>query len=965
MTISRPDYSRLQNAISTKNAINEREVAREAERKNASIQGYVKGTMNLIKGAAGLAVDYITTQDAAQQARLKPELEAKSTYYNQLLNESIKNGTTTISKDESGRTVVNYAPEVLEYRNSWMDDINSRDEISTRTKDWASKQMDAVYNMSDEQVLYTIAANNATLASTDMDKTVTQAAIISAQQGDPSYLEQTISGLQISDQYKQAYLQDGMSIYDSEYQSLHSRDLAVTEGLQASYRYIDNLPEDTATKNTLKNNALSAYTTNMQAISSDTQRNVKSMLEEGKSWTEIQQTLIPQGQNADERDLITDTIKALQSEQVTSLCAPYLAQVQSGTATTEQLQDIKTLLKQSKYMFSGGLEGTYETYMGMVDNAITESKNRKSDYYADANLFGQYLYNQWNQGNISGDDAISQMKAYGETHADELDVVNVMDNFVNQIIADKVPLRYRDYFKMKMSDFSTLYSSQAKALGYQPMNDDYTANYETLYKDTINFISANPDMTLEDIDTFMDTEMDGFFARYADAKALADSQIPAAEPVPVEVNPTDVKNSADTVMNNWDAGLYSKDQAIEYLSALLETTTDTSVAKNISDHIATIQTKKVPDAWKSSYEEAVKNFDNRYVRMMDVKKLDDLDDDQYVSYLDNKTYYEGALADYISKNHGLSQTDINREAQKLIETFSQPYATKDTTLEWKVDTVGSQTGSFLDTLKSFEETIPFRYNYNQVTGKIEYEWVNDKASANWDNAGRYGLQALRNAGYDVSTYETFEYGGSAYPIMVFRSSDGKAQYTIDTNTGNVMEIRSQTIGGNKVLSMIEVTPVQTQNAGISRGAQTPGGAPNGYVFDETSMGGEATNPASAGGASFAGQQKAIDSAQKAEEARQQEEERRQNDEEFANRNSGNLTSTQLAYVSELEAQGYSYDEAYQLAPLVDRYRTEGGLPWEEAIGKALQELGISRKTSEEKENPEKKKTVPQQGFKAW
>lgn len=952
MTISRPDYSLLQNSIATKGAINERDVAREADRKNASIQGYVNGTMNLIKGAAGLAVDYITTQDAAQQARLKPELEAKSTYYTQLLNESIKKGTTTIGKDESGRTVVNYAPEVLEYRNSWMDDINSRGEISTRTKDWASKQMDAVYNMSDEQVLYTIAANNATLASTDMDKTVTDAAIASASQGSPEYLKQVISGLEISPQYQQAYLQEAMPIYESEYRTNHANELAATQGIDAAYKYINSLPIANSEKDTLKNGAYTSFQRSKQALLQSTDQSIETMLESGSSWSEIHKALEGNDEyTAYERSLVRDEITARQSTVVTNTCAPYLAQVQSGMLTVDELEDIKKDLKLNKGMFAGGLEGTYETYMGIVDNAIekrkqadiTDGTKSDSQTLTQFKLQAENYYDMWNQGKISGDEALSQIRAIAEANPDDLNVVNAMNDFVNKIISEKVPLQYRDYFNRKMDGFNTLYKNESSKLGYQPMNDDYVSNYETLYKDTVNFISSHEDLTAEDIDNFMTTEMDGFFARYADAKALADSQIPAAEPVPVEVNPTDVKNSADTVMNNWDAGLYSKDQAIEYLSALLETTTDTSVAKNISDHIATIQTKKVPDAWKSSYEEAVKSFDNRYVRMMDVKKLDDLDDDQYVSYLENKTYYEGALADYISKNYGLSQTDINREAQKLIETFSQPYATKDTTLEWNLDTVSSQAGSFLDTLKSFEETVPFRYNYNQATGKIQYEWVNDKASANWDNAGRYGLQALRNAGYDVSSFEIFEYGGDAYPIMVFRSSDGKAQYTIDTTTGNVMEIRSQTIGSNTVLNMVEVTPEQSQQSGAARGAQTPGGAPRNYVFDETAMSGGSNNPSTAGGTSFTGQQKAIDNARKEAERSQADEERRQRDEQFANRNSGDLTTTQRGYVSELEAQGYDYNEAYQLAPVVDRYMVEQRLPWDEAVRKALNDLGIKQR----------------------
>ena len=78
-------------------------------------------------------------------------------------------------------------------------------------------------------------------------------------------------------------------------------------------------------------------------------------------------------------------------------------------------------------------------------------------------------------------------------------------------------------------------------------------------------------------------------------------------------------------------------------------------------------------------------------------------------------------------------------------------------------------------------------------------------------------------------------------------------------------------------------------------------------------------------------------------AEELEAQRRQKDSEFANRNSGDLTSTQAAYVTEIEAEGYDYSQARQLAPLVDKYMVEERLSWEEALKKALKELGIKER----------------------
>ena len=973
MTISRPDYSNLINATAANASVNNMVATQKANEAQAAGDF----AMTIFKTSMDVAAQVIKTQDTAQQSQLEPELEEKGKTYNLLLEESIKNGTTTISKDENGKLTVNYAPEVLEYRNTWLDDVNSREGLSNNVLQWASDVMDGVYNRSDEQVIYTIAANNATLASNDLDKTVKDAAYTAAQMGDASYLEKVIDSLDISDQYKTAYKQSYMPVYESEYQSLHSRDLAKTEGIQAAYSYIDGLAIDTATKDTLKKNAFAQYQSDLQALKVDTDRQVESLLQGGSSWAEIHNALENQeGLSAEKRSLIRDEVIAMQSKQVTNTCAPYLAQVQSGTMSVDELNDVKTLLEQNKQLFSGGLEGTYQSYMGIVDNAISAKESsdaaamqtETSADLAQFKLQADNYYDLWNQGVISGEEALAQIRAIAEANPNDLNVVNSMNDFVNKIISEQVPLAYRGYFNMKMDGFSTIYANQAKTLGSSEMTADYVSNYETLYKDTINFIAANKDMELKDIDDFMSKEMDGFFSRYADAKA---QELAAAEAAPtstpVTIPTADYNNAADTILNNWNAGLISTEEALNYYQSMTQTaSSDTSVMEKISSNIATIQKQKVPSAWKDSYDKAVNSFDSRYIRELDVKKLDDLDDDQYVKYLDNKSYFEGALADYISRNPGLTQADINAEAQRIMKTFSAPYATKEVSLEWKVDTAKSQASSFVANLQSFAETTPFEYSYNQATGKMQYQWVNQTAKENWDNVGRYGLQSLNAAGYDVNSFEILELGSTAYPMMVFKSTDGKAMFTINTsedNPGAVMQLEIKNVGGQKMVSMTEITPAQAEKAAIARGAEY---GPHNYVFDTSTMGDTVTPKAE--GSNFVTQQTTMQAEKKAaEDAARQEEQRAMNEQFVQDRASGTLTSTQEAWASELEAAGYDYNESRQLAPLVDKYMTEERLTWEEAVKKAVQELGIEEETSEP-ENPStktEKNTEPRQGFRVW
>ena len=978
MQISSPDYSNLINASAANASVKNRIAAQKASEADA----FGQSVMSLLKTTTDIATQVIKTQDEAQQAGLKDELEAKGQYYNQLLNESIKNGTTTIGKDENGELIVNYAPEVMEYRNTWLEDVNSREGLSSRTVEWANRIMDNVYNRSDEQVLYTIAANNASIASADMDETVRQAAITAASRGDSSILEQTIAGLQVSDQYKQAYTQWAMPIYESEYQTLHANELATTEGIDAAYKYINSLAVDSARKDTLKQSAYNEFTRSKTALLQSTDKSIETMLESGSSWGEIHKVLEgAEGYSAYERSLVREEITARQSTVVTNTCAPYLAQVQSGTLSVNELEDIKKDLKLNKGMFAGGLEGTYETYMGIVDNAIadrrqkdlSEGKTTDSQVLAQYKLQAENYYDMWNQGKISGAKALSQIRAIAEANPEDLNVVNAMNDFVNKIIDEKVPLIYRDYFTMKMNGFNSVYQLEASRLGYQPMNDDYVSNYETLYKDTANFIASHEDLTLEDIDTFMSDEMDGFFARYADAKAQEDAK---ATPAPVVYPTADLKNSAQYTYNAFNSGRLSAKQALANLDDLATASGGNAEAlSDIEKYVAQINEQRVPDAWKTVYNDYTKNFDTLYIRQTGKKNLDALSDDEYVTYLNNKSYFEGALSDYIAENPGLTRSSINSEVQRIMKGMNSSYANKDITLKWGVDSAGTKSASFIDTLTEYSESVPFRYNYNSVTGNIEYEWINDKAQSNWDNAGRYGVQALKDLGYDVNSFEILELGGEALPIMLFRSADGQAMYTInldapiteaDPKVGDVLKVDIESVGNIQFIKTSgTVTPAQSQvDAGQRAGTQAPAGAPRNYVFDETTMEGGATP----GNANFQGQQAA---RQKAEEDAKKAEERAaevaMNKAYVEGKAAGELTSTQNGIRTELEAIGYEYARAYELAPQVDaemqRLRNEG-VPQNELWETALKNLGL---LPEEKPKPVKRNNnpIPEQRIRAW
>lgn len=767
MALSSPDYSNLMNATANRNNVR----TSIAERKANETQLVAETALSLFKTVTTSFADAIQTQHKAQQAELQPEINMKMEEYNQLLENSIRNGTTRLATDESGRTVVQYAPEVLEYRETWLDDVTGREGVLGSTVEWADRQLEAYYNMSDEKARFTIAAQNANIVATQMDTDVKQATIKAAQMGDYSYVENFIAGLDVSDQYKQAYLLSAQQLYESEYNTLQANNIAATEGIDAAYKYINSLEVDSATKDTLKNGAYKAWQDSVNALKDRTTRTIDSMLEANKSWAEIRETVKDDDSyTAYERDLVDSMVTEKQTKVVTNMCAPFVAQVQSGDMTVDELEQMKETLEMNKGMFSG-IEKTYETYSGIISQAIADRKKydeslQKEDLSEFKNL-AQNLYDQWNQGTISGDDALSQIRAICDANPDNLDVVNEMNNFVNKIIGDKVPLAYRGYVNMKLGKFDTVYNNYNKNTlgGYQPMTDAQVGNYEQLYKDTVNFIASREDLTLEEIDKFMEDEMSSFFARYADQQ--------------------------------------QQDATVASLASMVPTT----------------QGQDVPSAFKTIYNEKTSTFKTSYLKMFEFTDEKAMDYTEYTTYEKAKGYYEGALKDYIISHPDASQTDIDRESDKIMETFRQPYATEDTTLVWGVNTAGTKAESFINTLQSFYDTEPFRYTYNTATDKMQFQWVNDKAQDNWENTASYGVEALQKAGYDVLTTEILQLNNSAIPTMVFVSSDGEEKYTInldpprnpnDPQIGDVMRLVIKDTPYGQVISEQDTTRVTPQ-----------------------------------------------------------------------------------------------------------------------------------------------------------
>lgn len=377
----------------------------------------------------------------------------------------------------------------------------------------------------------------------------------------------------------------------------------------------------------------------------------------------------------------------------------------------------------------------------------------------------------------------------------------------------------------------------------------------------------------------------------------------------------------------------------------------------------------------SLFNDLVKNAESNLLNIWktSVKDLQaSKDENKKSAYLHFKAYVSGSLIDLMNETTSkeLSAEDIYNRYEN-IKNIAIGSCWKDMTSETLMDSAKSTpTESALKTIQIFKDN-PDAVYYNDYSGNLV--WFDQKMQSTFDNAAiqirndleeQFGLQLDEKP--DITIKET---ASGAYPVARFKSTNGK-EYRVDGD-GNVFVVGAS---GNLIsYGKLGETPdpVQTKTAetfagitvaeAVGLASQAPSiPKPNipsvsyindlieeGYTPEEAVQKAVSENPPEA----FTITKPAVstnenkDAHQSLKEWNDQIEEntRRQKDQEFANRNSGTLTSNQEAYASEIEAEGYDYNEARQLAPLVDKYRVEEKLSFDEALKKAVRELGIKER----------------------
>lgn len=481
MELSRADFSNLTNAVRTQGQIDTYIASKRASETITDLNAVT----SIVKTAADIGTQVYQKQIEADVAIIEPELKAKTEYYTQLLNQSINDGTTKIEKGKDGMPIVKYAQEVLDYKNSWLNDLQDRG-FSNAAMTWAENSMDSAFNSSDEYAMLTINKKNIEVSANAMDNSVLEAMKISLQQGSSEYLENFVSNLQTSDANKQAYLNAYLPKLEQEMNYAEVKRLAESGGFSAAKQFIDSLPvsEDERASMYSRASAYATYADN--AMKDDTTRTVLTMVENGYSFKQTKDALLSQeGLTSYQKDIISDAILTIQTSSVTELCAPYLEEIASGPASMQRLDEISDLLENNKAMFDGGCENIYERYKGKIETAKANiASSTSKDYQTQAKAEATKLFSMWDSGQISTGTVLSSLSDIA-ADTDDPTVLKDMQTFISDVITQKVPAQYKatvNTYMNSLKDWWMGYNgvTQWNKLS-QEQQDTYNKIYATMY----------------------------------------------------------------------------------------------------------------------------------------------------------------------------------------------------------------------------------------------------------------------------------------------------------------------------------------------------------------------------------------------------------------------------------------------------------------------------------------------------
>ena len=444
---------------------------------------WTSAILDSVKIGMGLWDQAKVKTEQSQFETAKNQVTDSSTQFAEMVAESVLNGNTQLTQTPEGVWDIQMDQGLINWKDTQLKAIeNSKD--TPKVKAWKSQSINHIYESGSSQILSGVLNQSQKTIDQQYNLNIGKSikTDVSLSSGDNRSYENGVglinSRTDMSPQAKAVQVELYKQSVDKQVDGKNINAIAAAQGISAAttaaYKLEGYTPEEiqsfvaTAAK-TDQQLAISAATTVSNVMSQG--------LEAGKNasdlWTEVEKAV--QKLPEDRRQVALDTAKSAQVEFATGKATQMWvndADVDLGTLQ-ERRDSIKDGALASQLFYN--IPETQKNFVTLYDKqiaAVQKVQGTVSDEMVKMNkTSASSVYKQFEQGSISGNNAIASLMAIGQNTANMEDDVYAMD-FLNKIKDNAVPPKFKpaaDSFLKQMDSLNW---------GISGDRDDFTPEQE-------------------------------------------------------------------------------------------------------------------------------------------------------------------------------------------------------------------------------------------------------------------------------------------------------------------------------------------------------------------------------------------------------------------------------------------------------------------------------------------------------
>lgn len=501
-------------------------------------------------------------QDNAEQALIKDELTEAISGMDVRFDDSLQKHTS-YQDANSGQWVTD--ANIAEYRDTALNSIFSRNDISDETKEWAKAQIDNRYRYYDEVGLNYAFKEKAGAKTAEFKDDVDTSLKLAVNTRDFSIVEQALRRNNVNPESDYGiYLSNTLKReYDKGVTEENIRYVAQNKGFGEAQKAIENLNElTTAEKDNLTNKA-SKWASNMEtALSDRTQKYTVERLANNALPTEIYADIV---KNSDESGLTPymtniaiNSAKQEIRRYISNQVDPVISQIKNEQLTPEEISIFAEELKNNKAYFNGlelkdngkGVfaDGSnmdlYEEYKGLLEDELADyqkildaqakaSEEKANNLTKEIKEAKNDFLDKYNQGIMSGSEVLDSYETlvknaidYDPNDKDKVAYIEQERSAMAFSLRKKLPEELYDIVKEDDKKFRTLW---AEKFGFMKKGKiDSTIDNDKAFIDALHWRQGaiadiamdNGDMTYSDYEEKLKQIDNTFFGKYMDNIAI-------------------------------------------------------------------------------------------------------------------------------------------------------------------------------------------------------------------------------------------------------------------------------------------------------------------------------------------------------------------------------------------------------------------------------------------------------------